>query len=136
MAGGEVFARVIQECLQVVAEKVLPESQCGKERGCCDMIFVARQLLEKAREHQERFSVHPLCRPQKSLQLCHDGSFHVPRFNAVERWGYHGGCEVLDSEGFQSLWLPKRFYFQQPYSVTDEKENGICKEHCDISIVV
>ena len=52
---GKVFARVIQERLQVIAEKVLPESQCGfrKERGCCDMIFVARQLLEKAREHQE-----------------------------------------------------------------------------------
>ena len=51
---GKVFAGVIQERLQVVAEKVLPESQCGfrKERGCCDMIFVACQLLEKTREHQ------------------------------------------------------------------------------------
>ena len=31
------------------AGKVLPESQCGfrKERGCVDMIFVARQLLRK-----------------------------------------------------------------------------------------
>lgn len=52
---GKVFARVIQERLQVVAEKVLPGLQCGfrKERGCCDMIFVACQLLEKAREHQD-----------------------------------------------------------------------------------
>ena len=52
---GKVFARVIQERLQVVAERVLPEYLSGfrKGRGCCDMIFVARQLLEKAREHHD-----------------------------------------------------------------------------------
>ena len=52
---GKLFARVIQERLQVIAEHVLPDSQCGfrKRRGCCDMIFVARQLLEKAREHND-----------------------------------------------------------------------------------
>ena len=55
---GKVFARVIQERLQVIAESLLPESQCGfrKGRGCCDMIFVARQLLEKAREHKDDLS--------------------------------------------------------------------------------
>ena len=42
---GKVFAGVIEEHLQVVAEKVLPESLCG--------FFVARQLLEKARKHQD-----------------------------------------------------------------------------------
>ena len=49
---GKLFARVIQERLQVIAERVLPDSQCGfrKGQGCCDMIFVARQLMEKARE--------------------------------------------------------------------------------------
>ncbi len=37
-----------------MAEKVLPESQCGfrRGRGCTDMIFVIRQLVEKAVEHQ------------------------------------------------------------------------------------
>ena len=40
---GKLFARVIQERLQHIAEDILPESQCGfrKGRGCCDMIFVA-----------------------------------------------------------------------------------------------
>ena len=35
------------------AESDLPESQCGfrKGRGCVDMIFTARQLVEKSREH-------------------------------------------------------------------------------------
>ena len=41
----------------MIAEKVLLESQCGfrKGGGCCDMIFVAWQLLEKAiaRDHQD-----------------------------------------------------------------------------------
>ena len=56
---GKVFARIIQERLQVIAERVLPESQSGfrRGRGCCDMIFVARQLLEKAREHQDSLFV-------------------------------------------------------------------------------
>ena len=50
---GKVFARILQERLQVIAERVLPESQCGfrKGRGCIDMIFTARQLVEKSREH-------------------------------------------------------------------------------------
>ena len=50
---GKVFAKVIQMRLQKVAEEVLPESQCGFRagRGCADMIFCARQLMEKAREH-------------------------------------------------------------------------------------
>ena len=50
---GKVFTKVIQMRLQKVAEEVLPDSQCGFRagRGCADMIFCARQLMEKAREH-------------------------------------------------------------------------------------
>ena len=50
---GKVLGRIVQGRLQVVAEKILPESQSGfrKGRGCADMIFVARQLVEKVREH-------------------------------------------------------------------------------------
>ena len=52
---GKVFARIVQDRLQVIAESILPDSQCGfrKSRGCVDMIFAARQLVEKAREHDE-----------------------------------------------------------------------------------
>ena len=48
----KVFARILKEGLQVIAEQMLPESQSGfrKGRECCDMIFVARQLLEKTRK--------------------------------------------------------------------------------------
>lgn len=56
---GKLFARVIQERLQVIAEEILPESQCGfrKSRGCVDMIFVARQLVEKTIEHDDTLFV-------------------------------------------------------------------------------
>ena len=56
---GKVFARILQERLQVAAEKILPESQYGfrKGRGCVDMIYTARQLVEKSREHDSTFYV-------------------------------------------------------------------------------
>jgi len=43
---GKVFAKVVQNHLQVIAEGLLPDSRCGfhKARGYNDMIFVARQL--------------------------------------------------------------------------------------------
>ena len=50
---GKVFVRILQDRLQTVAEEILPKSQCGfrKGRGCANMIFAARQLVEKSREH-------------------------------------------------------------------------------------
>ena len=56
---GKVLGRIVQGRLQVIAEKILPESQSGfrKGRGCADMIFVARQFVEKAREHGESLYV-------------------------------------------------------------------------------
>ena len=53
---GKVLARVLLvRLLNSVAELVFPETQCGfrKDRSTCDMIFVARQLLEKAREQRQ-----------------------------------------------------------------------------------
>lgn len=52
---GKVFARIVQSRLQRTAEGLLPDSQCGFRpgRGCADMIFVARQLVEKTLEHND-----------------------------------------------------------------------------------
>ena len=51
---GKDFTRVTQERLQVIAERVLPESQSAIRKGeGCDMIFVARQMLEKTEEYQD-----------------------------------------------------------------------------------
>ena len=51
---GKVFARVVLVRLQVLAERVYPESQCGfrRKRSTVDMIFSIRQLHEKCREQQ------------------------------------------------------------------------------------
>ena len=53
---GKVAARVVHGRLQDLAESVLPESQCGfrKGRGCTDMIYAVRQLVEKSWEHQAK----------------------------------------------------------------------------------
>ena len=53
---GKLAARIVQRRLQSVAEHEPPESQCGFRRGCgcTDMIYVARQLAEKAFEHHSK----------------------------------------------------------------------------------
>ena len=53
---GKVMARILQERLQQVAEDELPESQCcfRRGRGCSDMTFVIRQLVEKSVEHHSK----------------------------------------------------------------------------------
>ena len=53
---GKVVARVVQGRLQDLAEEVLPESQCGfrSGRGCSDMIFTVRQVVEKSWEHKAK----------------------------------------------------------------------------------
>ena len=51
---GKVLAKVLATRLySCIAEPYLSESQCGFRhgRGCTDMIFTARQLMEKCREH-------------------------------------------------------------------------------------
>ena len=52
---GKVMARIVKERLDHIVKRVLPESQNGfrKGRGCIDMIYVARQLVEKAWEHND-----------------------------------------------------------------------------------
>ena len=44
---GQAVFQIIQQRPQTVAEKVLPDSQCGFRagRGCIDMIFCARLLM-------------------------------------------------------------------------------------------
>ena len=53
------MGRIVQERLQVTVEGLLSDSQCGFRRGqsCVDMIFVARQLIEKTREHEDSLFV-------------------------------------------------------------------------------
>ncbi|KAL0195112.1 hypothetical protein M9458_008684, partial [Cirrhinus mrigala] len=51
---GKAFARVILNRLQLLADRVYPESQCGfrAKRSTIDMVFTLRQLQEKCREQR------------------------------------------------------------------------------------
>ena len=51
---GKVLSVILLKRLIPVAEEILPETQHGfrLNRGTVDMIFVARQLLEKSKEHR------------------------------------------------------------------------------------
>ena len=50
---GKTLGRTVQDRLQKLANKMLPESQCGfrKGRSFTDMVFMVRRLTEKAIEH-------------------------------------------------------------------------------------
>ena len=52
---GKLFARVALKRLQVLAERVYPDSQCGfrADRSTIDMVFSLRQLQEKCREQRQ-----------------------------------------------------------------------------------
>lgn len=49
---GKTITRILNNRLKSLAEKILPETQCGfrQSRGTTDMIFTARQLQEKSYE--------------------------------------------------------------------------------------
>ena len=53
---GKVVAKIVLERMQKLAEDVLPESQCGfrRGRGCADMVFTIRQLIEKSNKHKAK----------------------------------------------------------------------------------
>ena len=50
-----MFARVVLSRLQILADRIYPESQCGfrSGRSTVDMIFSIKQLQEKCREQQQ-----------------------------------------------------------------------------------
>ena len=52
---GKAYARVILKRLQLLAERVYPEAQCGFRAGrsTIDMVFSVRQLQEKCREQKK-----------------------------------------------------------------------------------
>lgn len=51
---GKAFARVILNRLQLLADRIYPEAQCGlrARRSTIDMIFSFRQVLKKFREQR------------------------------------------------------------------------------------
>lgn len=57
---GKIFARILlKRLINKISEAILPDSQCGfrANRSTMDMIFAARQLLEKSREQHRSLYV-------------------------------------------------------------------------------
>ena len=82
---GKLFARILKWRLELVAEMELAESQCGfrKGRGCMDMIFCARQLIEKTVEHEETVYIVFV-----DLKKAYDSVPHEVMWKALEKYGY------------------------------------------------
>ena len=57
---GKVFCRILMDRSSDIIERSLSESQHGfrPNRGTTDAIFIARQIIEKAREHQVPIHFH------------------------------------------------------------------------------
>ena len=68
--GGKVFTEVIQQRLQTVVKRVLPDSQSGfrSDNVCSDMIFCARRLVEKYNFYacKDFYQFIDMCRLAKS----------------------------------------------------------------------
>ena len=76
---GKVFARVILKRLQVLAEGIYPESQCGfrPQRSTIDMIFSLRQLQEKCREQRKPLYIAFIDLTKAFDLVSRDGLFRI-----------------------------------------------------------
>ena len=76
---GKVFARVVLNRLQKLAERVYPESQCGfrAERSTADMIFSLRQLQENYREQRQPLQIAFINLTKAFDLVCRDGLFRI-----------------------------------------------------------
>ena len=76
---GKVFARVVLKRLQVLAEQVYPESQCGfrANRSTIDMIFSLKQLQEKCREQRQPLFVAFIDLTKAFDLVSRDGLFKI-----------------------------------------------------------
>ena len=81
---GKVCARIIQECLQKVVEETVLDSQCGFRKGCdcVDIIFVARQLVEKTREHNTSLYILFI-----DLKKAYDSVHRSALWKTLEKYG-------------------------------------------------
>ena len=82
--GSQTFTRVVLNRLQLLAERVYPEAQCGfrAERSTIDMIFSLRQLQEKCREQR-----HPLYIAFIDLTKAFDLDSRAGLFTLLQRIG-------------------------------------------------
>lgn len=76
---GKVFARVVLNRLQKLADRVYPESQCGfrSERSTIDMVFSLRQLQQKCREQRQPLFIAFIDLTKALDLVSRDGLFRI-----------------------------------------------------------
>eukprot|EP00745_Piridium_sociabile_P043277 TRINITY_DN8831_c0_g1_i1.p1 TRINITY_DN8831_c0_g1~~TRINITY_DN8831_c0_g1_i1.p1 ORF type:complete len:1016 (+),score=240.62 TRINITY_DN8831_c0_g1_i1:1061-4108(+) len=76
---GKLFARVALKRLQVIAERVYPESQCGfrANRSTIDMVFSLRQLQEKCKEQRRPLFIAFIDLTKAFDLVSRDGLFRI-----------------------------------------------------------
>ncbi|XP_064101351.1 uncharacterized protein LOC135212004 [Macrobrachium nipponense] len=81
---GKVLARILTIRLTLLAEKILPKSQCGfrPAHGTADMVFSSRQLQERCREQQK-----PLYMGFTDLTKAFDSVNHELLWEILSRYG-------------------------------------------------
>ena len=78
---GKAVARIILKRLQVLGERIYPESQCGfrSNRSTIDMVFTLRQLKEKCREKNMSLYIAFVDLAKAFDSISRVGLYRVPR---------------------------------------------------------
>ena len=120
---GKVFARVVLNRLQKLAERVYPESQCGfrAQRSTTDMVFSLRQLQEKCREQRQPLYIAFIDLTKAFDLVSRDGLFRIlskigcpPRLLSIVR-SFHSDMKgVVQFDGA----------FSEPFSIRSGVKQG------------
>lgn len=125
---GKVLASVLANRLLPLSEEILPESQCRfrPSRGTADMIFTARQLQEKCREHKQ-----PLYMAFIDLTKAFDTADRQALWSILLRHGCldkYVRIVTLLQDRMTSTVLNKSGFLSEPFTV----ETGV-KQGCIIA---
>ena len=108
---GKLFARIVLQRLQKLADRVYPESQCGfrANRSTIDMIFSLRQLQEKCREQQQPLYLAFIDLTKAFDLVSRDGLFKIlpligcpPKLLSLTRSFHDGMLSTVQHDGSMS----------------------------------
>lgn len=105
---GKLFARIVLSRLQLLADRIYPESQCGfrSKRSTVDMIFSLRQLQEKCREQNQPLYIAFIDLTKAFDLVSRDGLFKMlpkigcpPKLLSIVRSFHDGMMSTVQFDG-------------------------------------
>ena len=102
---GKVLALIFLERLQTIMEPQLLEAQCGfwKGRGTVDQIWVARQVVERAKEYHI-----PVCMSFVGLTKAYDSVNQQALITILKEYGVPQGPADLVQKLYAGTWCQVR----------------------------